>query len=140
AWRGLGDDGVLYTISDQHVSAFDMVSQQTGVLWQRGNREQIGARFAGAAALTLDGLIVVSDTNDVMCLSLDSGENRWRADLQLNLVSTSTGASTLRSAVEGDVIVFQSSDGSAAFFTMPMPSDKPDVDTQVGWHSPDLQE
>ena len=118
AWSGLGEDGTLIVTTNQAISAYDMVAEQNGMLWQR---KDIGARFAGASALTLDGLVVVSDTNDALCLALDSGENRWQAQFPVVLVSSSAGASPLRSAVEGDLVIFQSENGSAAFRTMPVP-------------------
>jgi hypothetical protein len=79
----------------------------------------LGARFASAAALTLDGLIAVNDNHDVLCLALESGQTRWQAGLGLDLLSTAAAASALRSTVEGDLVIFQSNDGSAAFKTFP---------------------
>jgi outer membrane protein assembly factor BamB len=127
AWRGLGEDGTLFLVTDTAsnlgasgsgaVKAYDMVSPQNGTLWERTG---LGSRFAGASALTLDGLVVVSNTNDVLCLALESGETRWQSPLKVDLTSTTSSSSALRSVVEGDHITFQSSAGSADFFTWPV--------------------
>ncbi len=93
-----------------------MVSEQNRAVWRRTD---VGTRFASAAALTLDGLIAVNDNHDVLCLALESGQTRWQAGLGLDLLSTAASASALRSSVEGDLVIFQSNDGSAAFKTFP---------------------
>ena len=119
-WRALGDDGTLYVATDQSVAAYDMVSGQNRALWRRTD---IGSRFAGAFVLTLDGLIVVNDSSEVACLSLDSGEPRWRADLHMPMMTTTGSSSPLRSCVVGDLVVFHSDDGSVAFKSQPQKAD-----------------
>jgi outer membrane protein assembly factor BamB len=131
-WRGLGDDGTLYVITDRSTAAYDMVTDLAGAIWRKTD---IGSRFAGAAALTLDGLIAVNDEHEVTCLSLESGEKRWKAGLKLELIANA-GISALRSTVEGDVVVFQSQDGSAAYLTYP----SPDPDRQLAWLAAKTQE
>jgi outer membrane protein assembly factor BamB len=123
-WRGLAEDGTLYVITDQAVAAYDMISDMNHAVWRRTD---LGARFSGAAALTLDGLIVVSDDHDVHGLALESGESRWRSQMKLELLASSVSA--LRSTVEGDLVIYQSQDGSAAYLTYP----SPDAERQLAW-------
>src|SRR6185436_10935494 len=36
-WRGLGDGGTLFTVSDKAVTAFDLVSGKPDALWKRSD-------------------------------------------------------------------------------------------------------
>ena len=72
-WRALGDDGTLYIATASAISAYDMISEKNLVWQNKGD----WSRFGAACALTLDGVIAVSDSNEVQCLSLDGGDNRW---------------------------------------------------------------
>jgi outer membrane protein assembly factor BamB len=148
-WRALGDDGTLYVATDRAVSAYDLMSEKN-LVWQ--NKDD-WSRFGAASALTLDGVIVVTGSNEVQCLSLDSGDNRWpheprvpTATLGLELLSSPTTASTLRSTIVGDLVVFQSSDGCVAFKSQPQiidlrkaRSDFPDS-PQRAWQATSLRD
>jgi outer membrane protein assembly factor BamB len=141
-WRALGDDGTLFVITDQSTAAYDLVSNQNGYLWRKTG--VAAPRFAGASALTLDGLVVVNANNEVQCLAPDSGNDRWpkpplapQAMLDLELTSNDKLASTLHSAVIGDLVIFQAADGTLAFKSPFQDSKSPntpsDNSPQLAW-------
>ncbi len=113
SWRAIGDDGTLFVVTDQSVSSFDLLGDQNRPLWRRSD---IQTRYASATALTLDGLILVDNASNVMCLSLESGEMRWPALVSLTQSPLNAG-SLLRSTVEGDRVIFQHAQGIVAVRT-----------------------
>ncbi len=124
-WRGIGGDDTLYVITDASTAAYDLVSDLNAAVWRSTG---VGSRFAGAAALTLDGLIVVDDKNTVQCLALDSGAERWKKDILDGEAFPIPTNGSLRSALDGDLVLFQSTAGCTAFRSAPvndMPSDSP---------------
>jgi outer membrane protein assembly factor BamB len=125
-WRALGEDGTLYVVSNQAVAAYDVMSEAGRANWRKTD---IGAKYAGGTALTLDGLIVVSSEGQVQSLALENGERRWSSSLPSELSPRSTAASTIRSVVQGDLVVFQSAEGCAAFHSV----SQDDPSRQVAW-------
>jgi outer membrane protein assembly factor BamB len=115
-WCAVGQDGTLFAVSDGAVAAYDLVGDQAGPLWRRNDLQ---TKFASASALTLDGLIVIDGTNNVQCLALESGEMRWPAPVRMPLESTVGATGLLRSAVDGDQVIFQSSLGAVAVQSAP---------------------
>jgi outer membrane protein assembly factor BamB len=134
-WRALGDDGSLFVVSENAVAAYDLIGSNGGEsatpLWRRTD---IQTRFASATALTLDGLVLVDNSLNVWCLSLESGEMRWASAPRLSLRSTLGAVTTLRSVVDGENVIFQSSQSSAAFRSMPTGKDQL---AWEGWYRPD---
>jgi outer membrane protein assembly factor BamB/tetratricopeptide (TPR) repeat protein len=125
-WRAVGDDGTLYVVTGQAVAAYDLLGDQNKPLWRHAGIE---TKFAAATALTLDGVVVVDSTLNVMCLSLESGEMRWPAPMQLSLNSASGSTTTLRSVVDGDTVIFQSRESTIALYTTP----SEEVGGQLAW-------
>jgi outer membrane protein assembly factor BamB len=135
-WRALGDDGSLFVVSENAVASYDLIgsagtSEPAAPLWRRTD---IQSRFATATALTLDGLVLVDNSLNVWCLSLESGEMRWSAPPRLSLKASLGAVTTLRSVVDGENVIFQSGQSSVAFRSMPAK----DQLAWEGWYRPDV--
>lgn len=134
-WRGLSDDGMLFVVSDQSVSGYDLQSESDKPAWRRSD---ITSKYPSATQLTLDGLIFVNTQNEIMCLSPDGGEARWPdptgLPIRLNIPSgqSPTGQmSFLRSEVDGDMVIYQSTQGVSAYYTYPRSTE----DGQLAWEA-----
>ncbi len=133
-WRGLSGDGMLFVVSDQAVSAYDLMSDSDKPAWRRSD---VQSRYPAATQVTLDGLIFVNSYNEVMCLSPEGGEARWPqpgTEVRLNIPAgqTSNGQYPfLRSLVDGDMIIYESTQGVSAYFTYPRSAD----DGQLAWEA-----
>jgi hypothetical protein len=128
-WRAVSDDGVFYVVSDRAVAAYDLFNDNPSAMWRRTD---LRSRFPTATILSLDGLIFVNGTDEVMCLTAEGGELRWPAagspEVRLNPVSSIPGQQPfLRSALVGDMVVYQSADSLEALYT---PAQAPD---RVAW-------
>jgi hypothetical protein len=128
-WRALGDDGRLYVVSNNAVAGYDLIGGTGDNDMPQWRRTDIQTRFATASALTLDGLIMVDSSLNIWCLSLESGEMRWAAPPRLPLISTVGTIMSLRSMVDGENVIFQSSQNSASYRSMPTGSN------QVAWEA-----
>jgi outer membrane protein assembly factor BamB/tetratricopeptide (TPR) repeat protein len=126
-WRGLSGDGILYVVTDQNIYGYDCMAILKGTagtkppLWQRND---IRVRWAGASAITMDGLVVVNDRNEIICLTPEEGQNRWPTGnspaARVNLPANSNqgmGWTYLRSYVDGEQIIYQSQTGCEAYYT-----------------------
>lgn len=121
-WRGLSEDGTLFLVAGNTVSAYDLHGDMSRPkpLWKR---EDIKVRHPNSTLLTLDGL-VVARSNDLVCLAQDSGEQRWKSDPEFTI---STGnLSFLRSVLDGDNVVVSSPSAIYALRT---------VDGKIAWAS-----
>jgi outer membrane protein assembly factor BamB len=134
-WRGLSGDGMLFVVSDQAVSAYDLMNDSDKPAWRRSD---IQSRYPAATQVTLDGLIFVNSYNEVMCLSPEGGEARWplpgtQVRLDIPAGQTSNGQYPfLRSVVDGDMVIYESTLGVSAYFTYPRSAD----DGQLAWEAP----
>jgi outer membrane protein assembly factor BamB len=111
-WRTVGDDGTLYVVGEQAVSAYDLFADQDQPLWRRSD---IQSRFPAATALTLDGLVLVNSNSEVECLSLEGGEVRWPTTAWGPMRIEIPEPTWLRSKVEGDEVIFQAPQGVVAY-------------------------
>lgn len=129
-WRTLSEDGTLFVMTDQAVCAYDLFSDQERPLWRRVD---LPSRYPAATALTLDGLILVSGSSDLVCLSLEGGEVRWprpnAAPIHLTLPVAQGQSPFLRAVVDGDTVIYQSSVGIEAYYSYSHSTD----DDKVAW-------
>jgi hypothetical protein len=133
-------------VSDGAVASYDLIggslggtgggSEGAAPFWRRTD---IQTRFASATALTLDGLVLVDNTLNVWCLSLESGEMRWGSAPRLPLGTSLGTIQTLRSQVDGENVIFQSSQSSAAFRSMPTGDDQRAWEARYPSETPTLQ-
>lgn len=145
-WRALGDDGSLFVVSDGAVASYDLIggSMASGGTGPEGaapfwRRTDIQTRYASATALTLDGLVLVDNTLNVWCLSLESGEMRWSSAPRLPLGTSLGTIQALRSQVDGENVIFQASQSSAAFRSMPTGDDQRAWEGRYPQETPMLQ-
>jgi outer membrane protein assembly factor BamB len=129
-WRTISDDGTFFMVTDKSVAAFDLFNDRDSQpLWKR---QDIRSRYPAATVYTPDGLLVVNGDNELLCLSAEGGEIRWPTQasgpLHLDLKSAGQRASYIRTLVDGDTVIYQSSQGVAAYFTYPCPPGE-----QIAW-------
>ncbi len=123
-WRTMSEDGTLFVVTDQAVSAYDLFADHSKPLWRR---DDLRTKFATATALSMDGLIFVNANSELLCLSQEGGETRWpqprSGPIRLTF-PTGQGQQSLflRSVVDGDTVIFQSSQGMASYYTYPQAS------------------
>ena len=125
-WRTVGDDGVLYVVSDQSVAAYDLFADQDQPVWRRSD---VQSRFPAATALTLDGLILVNSNSELMCLSQDGGEVRWPAPAWGPIRLDIPEAAALRAATDGDNVIYESPQGILAYVSAP----QDESENQLAW-------
>ncbi|HUO08749.1 MAG TPA: PQQ-binding-like beta-propeller repeat protein [Phycisphaerae bacterium] len=130
AWREVSEDGVLYAVTGQAVMAYDLFSDQDQPLW----RDAIQSRFPTATVLTLDGLIMINQNMEVLCLSRDGGETLWpkppQVGLRLDPPQEGGQIAYERGILDGDVAIFQSNGIFSGYHTEARPEDK-----QLAFHS-----
>jgi hypothetical protein len=134
-WRGLSDEGMLFVVTDQSVAGYDLRSDSDKPAWRRSD---MTSRYPAATQLTLDGLMFVNAQNELTCLSPEGGEARWPDPtgmaIRLNIPSgqSPTGQlASLRSEVEGDMVIYQSTQGVSAYYTYPRSAE----DGQLAWEA-----
>ena len=85
--------------------------------------------------LTTDGLLVINNDAELMCLSPEGGDTRWpnqaTGPITLDhLRAVGQRLPYIRSIVDGDTVIYQSLQGIVAFNTAPsLPGD------QMAWYS-----
>jgi outer membrane protein assembly factor BamB len=115
-WRAVGDDGTLYVVSDQAISAYDLFADQDEPLWRRSD---IQSRFPEATVLTLDGLVLVNTNSELMCLSLQGGEVRWPVPPSGPIRLDIPEPSALRVVEDGDNVIYESSKEIVVYASAP---------------------
>ncbi len=113
-WRQLSEDGTLFLVSDQAVSAYDMHGELSQPLWKRADLRQL--RYPYASTLSLDGLLVVNNNNELVCLPQEGGEPRWDP-IRLQLPTRDGNWLALRSVIDGDNVVLMCTTGCEAYNT-----------------------
>ena len=96
-WRALGDDGVLYCAGDAAVAAYEITGDSPRPRWRRND---LRPRFPAAIGLTLDGLVLIDASNDLLCLAQENGEARWTRPRR---ISTSAGTTDIIAGPNGIV-------------------------------------
>ncbi len=116
-WRQISDDGTLFTISDQAVSAYDLHGDLTNFLWKNKDLRQL--KYASTAILSLDSLLVINNNNELLCLPQEGGDSRWEEPPQLlhYLPQASGQWLALHSAIDGDNVVLTCTQGCVAYNT-----------------------
>jgi outer membrane protein assembly factor BamB len=113
-WRQLSEDGTLFVVSDQAVSAYDMHGELSHPLWKRVDLRQL--HYPYASTLSLDGLLVINNNNELVCLPQEGGEPRWQP-IRLQLPTRDGNWMALRSAVDGDNVIYMCTSGCEAYNT-----------------------
>jgi outer membrane protein assembly factor BamB len=83
-------------------------------LWKRADLRQL--RYPYASTLSLDGLLVVNNNNELVCLPQEGGEPRWDP-IRLQLPTRDGNWLALRSVIDGDNVVLMCTTGCEAYNT-----------------------
>ncbi len=105
-WRDISDDNILLLAGGSAVVAYDLQGNLGAPLWRR---DDIKLRSGTGAALTLDGLAIISKADELWCLSVDSGETRWAEGSRRlsNPVVISALGPPVRVVNDGDLVLVQ---------------------------------
>jgi len=130
-WRGLAEDGTLYIVTDQAVTAYDLHGDLTQCLWKRRDLRQL--RYAQASVLSSDGLVLINNSSELVCLPRD-GDAGWEPQPIQKLLLSNGGWTGLRTAVDGENLIIRCTQGcvmhnldtgkfvcDASFFPTPPP-------------------
>jgi outer membrane protein assembly factor BamB len=133
-WRGISDDGVFFVATNLGLVAYDLLNNESRPIWRR---EGMTSSYPAATAITLDGLLFLKDGKDLLCLSSETGDIIWPHGAPLD-VGTAVANGTvqtpfIRSVVDGDSVIFQSSGWLKEYQTTR------DVQDHMLWESAEIQ-
>lgn len=106
-WRALSDDNLFFAASGSGMVAFNLQGNLSTPIWRR---DDIKMRQGTAAALTLDGVVVVSKGDELYCLTTDGGESRWPDGLRrlrTSVALTPGAGPAVRVMNDGDLVLVQ---------------------------------
>lgn len=106
-WRALSDDDTFFAASNTGVMAYNLQGDMSAPLWRR---DDIKMRQGTAAALTLDGVVVISKGDELYCLTSDGGESRWPDGfrrLRNGAGWAPGGGPAVRMITDGDLVLVQ---------------------------------